>query len=280
VQFDKETRIQWGFYGAQPWQWYAVCDLTDNQCPNAFAFSLTKGKHTLRISTRESGAMLDALELTDLTPSAYRPNWNNAVAATPAPTEEYSPTPTRTATSLPVSSPTLTPTHTRTLAPSNSPTPTWTPSSNLSGVHIRLETEQGDLQSGMILAQDSQASRGQYIEASGTGFVEIQVNIPKTGNYYLWGRAKGDSYASDSFKVQFDSSYTVQWGFYNAQPWQWYTICDLADNQCPNSYVFRLTKGQHILRISTREGGARLDALELTDQLPPSYRPTWTEPAS
>lgn len=132
----------------------------------------------------------------------------------------------------------------------------------------------------MFLGQDAQASRGQYTEANGTGYVEIQVTIPKTGNYYLWGRAKGASYSSDSFNVQFDNGYTVQWGFYNAQPWQWYSVCDLAGNKCPNAYSFRLTTGQHILRISTREGGAKLDALELTNQTPSNYRPAWPEPAS
>jgi hypothetical protein len=310
VQFDQSAIVQWGFYNGQPWQWYAVCDLSGNKCPAACAWYLAAGQHTLRISTREVGARLDALEITDQTASAYRPTWLTPSGSLPTvtttrtptlqpaiPTATWTRTPTLTSTSTATAThtptvantPTTTGTHTPTVAvtptatvtrtPTAAGTPTWTPTKSLlPGIHVQLEAEAGDAYNGMILANDATASAGGYIEAGGQGYSEFWIDLPKSGTYYLWGRAKGASYASDSFRVQFDSGYIVQWGFYNAQPWQWYSVCDLAGNKCPAAYSWYLSAGLHKLTISTRESGARLDAIELTDQTPSAYKPKWVTP--
>lgn len=296
VQFDQTATVQWGFYNGQPWQWYAVCDLAGNKCPAAFAWYLAAGQHTLRISTREFGARLDALEITDQTTSAYRPTWVIPSGALPTATASRTPTlrlntPTATWTRTPTGAGTPTATRTRTPTRASTPTatwtrtptragtPTWTPTKGLlPGVHIQLEAEAGDAYNGMILASDSAASGGGYIEASGQGYSEFWLDLPKSGTYYLWGRAKGASYASDSFNVRFDSGYTVQWGFYNNRPWEWFSVCDLAGNKCPAAYSWYLNAGQHKLTIITREGGAKLDAIEITDQTPSAYKPTWVNP--
>ena len=162
--------------------------------------------------------------------------------------------------------------------------PTPTPTSMPGQVHIRLEAESGEEQGDLREGGDSGASSCGYIDTPGTagssGSTNLQVFVPEAGDYYVWGRAQGASFDSNSFHIQFDSGYRVQWGFSHGLPWQWYPVCDLTGNQCPTSHRWSLSRGWHTITITSREEGAKLDALEVTDQSPDVYQPIWANPCT
>ena len=77
--------------------------------------------------------------------------------------------------------------------------------------------------------------------------------------------------ASDSFTVQLDGGARTVWSFPNGKPWRWNAVT------IPWQY-WTLGAGAHTLTIWSREPGARLDAVEITDQNPGVYQPSWVSP--
>ena len=151
-------------------------------------------------------------------------------------------------------------------------------------VYIRLEAEAGQRWAPMVQEVDANASQCLFVHAPDDdekdGWIQLQIIVPRSDTYYLWGRASGPSWSADSFYVEFDGGYRVQWGLPEppGQPWAWCAVCDLSSGQCPNAYGWYLEQGTHTLTISTREAGAMLDAIEITDQHPNAYRPSWASP--
>ena len=106
------------------------------------------------------------------------------------------------------------------------------------------------------------------MQAGSGGSISYSVYIPKSGTYYIWGRAKGASYSNDSFFIRFDSQAEQQWGFAYGKPWAWYAAAWSGQS-------WNLSQGWHTLTVRFREGGAQLDALEITDRNHWAYQPTW-----
>ena len=184
--------------------------------------TLTRTSTTTRTATRTTTATYTKTLIPTATGTGT-PTWTRTPASTGTSTSTATATYTRTRT-LPAT-PSRTHTLTRTaMAASHTPTRTSTPANQQ--VHIRLEAEQGSRSGDMLQKSDAAASSGEYIESGIAGSAAFTVFIPKSGYYYLWGRARGAIYANDSFNVQFDGGRTVQWGFYNGQPWNWYVVCD------------------------------------------------------
>ena len=106
------------------------------------------------------------------------------------------------------------------------------------------------------------------MQAGSAGSISFTLNVPVSGRYYIWGRTMGADYGSDSFSIQLDSASRVQWGFPNGKPWQW-------NSMTYTGQYWTLSAGVHILTVWSREAGAKLDALEITDQNPWIYQPKW-----
>ena len=275
LQFDALTQQQWGFSSGKPWEWYPAPAYGSS-------WTLSQGMHTLTIRFREGGAQLDALEVTDRTHWAAKPGWVAAcgtptVTPTPTDTPTLSVTPTPTDTGVPTATPTLsmmtvtptaTPTATDTVGPTATPSHTATLTAVSGEVHIGIEAESGDSTGDWQLLADGQASACGYVQAGSGGVLSYDVYIPKAATYYVWGRAKGASYSSDSFFIRFDSQTEQQWGFTYGQSWAWYAAPATGS-------AWGLAKGWHTLTVRFREGGAQLDALEITERNHWAYKPIW-----
>ncbi|MFH1280911.1 MAG: hypothetical protein ABII08_04860 [Candidatus Beckwithbacteria bacterium] len=155
-------------------------------------------------------------------------------------------------------------------APTTKPTFTPTPSS-VSLVKIELEAERGNLEAPMQANNCSSAYNCQYLASpegsgSGRGHVTFNVNIPKTGYYVVFGRVKGAGWSSDSFYVSWDNGAQSVWNI--PHQWEWKRV---SNQGAPSNW--RLTAGNHTLKIRTREDGSQIDALVVTNDY--NYQPDY-----
>ena len=136
-----------------------------------------------------------------------------------------------------------------------------------------------DVQDGKIILEPMAHYIDTTDDGGGTGEVTWQVSITTPGNYYLWGRSRaaGEQLSgSDSFYVQVDNGGTVDWHFtydkYYPEKWRWFRITDGAEK---NEVVYNLDAGIHTIRVTTREAGAQLSRMVLTDDASaePLFRP-------
>jgi hypothetical protein len=124
-----------------------------------------------------------------------------------------------------------------------------------------------------LAASDKTASGERYIVApNGTGsyhepgsiLATYAVNIAQAGGYVLWGRVIAANAQDDSFFVQLDDDMQNTWDVATGNFWQW----DLVNNRNRSDPVkFNLTEGEHLIKISLREDGTKLDKLLLTNNL-------------
>lgn len=132
-----------------------------------------------------------------------------------------------------------------------------------------IELEDGLLSKGTTLSvqKDKNVSGGKYLLCSRSGNnddpdgaepeLTFMLSVPKSATYYIWLRYGADSKASDSLYISFDdesmkpasqvSMLTEKGGFY----WQMMKKQSLGE-------------GDHLLKITPRENGMRLDALYIT----------------
>jgi len=166
----------------------------------------------------------------------------------------------------------LTPTAMPTL-PAAGPTATPTPSETI----IRQEAEDGFLAEPMGKTFDTTSSSGFYIlsrEGSGDhsmGHVTFSLAIPRSGNYWLWGRVRGPDTSSDSFYVSVDRSNEMEWHFRSGD-WLWAKVTD--GQGAPQAWS--LGEGEHTVTFRTREDGAQLDVIEMVNSA--AYMPEFVEP--
>ncbi|MFN0243056.1 MAG: cytochrome c peroxidase [Planctomycetota bacterium] len=140
-----------------------------------------------------------------------------------------------------------------------------------------FEAESGVVSSPMVVLNSPQASGGKYIvtpngagnQLSSGGFgglVKYTFDVPRDGEYVIWGLASARSTADDSFWVKLDGGAITNWTVARQTGVLrlWDTVNDSAA-QDPIRY--QLTAGTHILRIKHREDGAMLDRLLVTNDL-------------
>ena len=112
----------------------------------------------------------------------------------------------------------------------------------------------------MVDAAAADASGGEYIYATTSGYAEYSLDIVESKTYYIWGRAIGTSGRSNSFYVTTDNGDDMTWHLPIAPAWNW--------SQAVSVY---LEAGRHILTIKRRETGAQLDKMLITND--PNYIP-------
>ena len=146
----------------------------------------------------------------------------------------------------------------------------------------RWEAEKGVVAPKMCIAKDNAARGGAYVwtpgelggRGSGPGSVSWQLEVKDAGAYRLWGRVLAPTPEDDSFMVSanvgdFARSGTrgpvvlprTEWHLGQARTWTW--------REFPVDVT--LPKGPVVLTLHTREDGAKVDALLLTNET--SFQP-------
>ena len=125
--------------------------------------------------------------------------------------------------------------------------------------NIILGAENGSLSNGAALttAAGSIGSKVAYC-SSYTSSIKFNVNIPTSGDWYIWGRFLFADGNHDSFRIQVDNGTIYTFG--NSDPYgQWTWQADGINNLL----IGNLTSGQHTLTILGREYGSSV----LVDQV-------------
>ena len=202
------------------------------------------------------------------TPSATQTATSTATpTATGTATPSHTPTATPTDTVTPTATGTATPSHTPTATPTDTATPTITPeATDPAPSGLSLEAEAGTVVEPMTTTYDPDASSCFHVHApqgtgTGKGHVTYEIDVPASGNYYLWGRVYAPDWQSDSVWVSWDGGVESPWPLQTHNEWAW----ERAHDDQGVVMVWELAAGQHSLRIRTREDGTRLDILEVTD---------------
>ena len=149
---------------------------------------------------------------------------------------------------------------------------------------IALEAELADvIQPPMVIAEETGTSDGKYVWMEGPkatgggdqGWVEFIIDIPKTGEYALWGHVFAWDGNSDSFWVtwqpsdpdedpQVTKNTEYRWSIQTKNQWHWDRINHWLDGGTFDR-VWEFDKtGETVLRIGTREDATKLDAIFVT----------------
>lgn len=122
-----------------------------------------------------------------------------------------------------------------------------------------FEAESGIASGGMrILADDSSASAGKYVQADSSGTMAYQINVPTAGIYRVAGWIEAANGSSDSFHIAMDGKSSTTWTLANPTT-TWTQDTD-------DSRTFSLSAGAHTLTLKYRESGAKIDKLMLIKQ--------------
>jgi len=117
----------------------------------------------------------------------------------------------------------------------------------------------------MVVVDDPTASNGQYVYSSVShlGYVELGFFVAVESNYHLWGRASADSDGSNSFWVAVDGGAEALWDI-PIGPWAWQVVTHRVNDELSVVQTYHLAPGWHQVRVLAREGGARLDVVDLS----------------
>ncbi len=151
-----------------------------------------------------------------------------------------------------------------------------------SPIVARFEAESAQITALFQLALDPQAIGGMYLldgnvmGVGGSGEAIYSFTVPEAGTYWMWGRARATSQATDSMFLQIDGgadhTYFTSDCSYSDQ-WRWVIVT--IPYICPGPGTreqFVLSAGPHTLRLRSREGGTAIDAIAIVDD--PMFVPT------
>ena len=129
-------------------------------------------------------------------------------------------------------------------------------------VSTYLEAEDGIINAPMRVANDANASEGQYVWVpngegnGGEGYTELSFAVPVAGDYYIHGRVIAPTTRDNSFSVSLDGGADYTWSISgNPTSWVWNEI---------NHYT--LGAGTHTISVKQREDGTKLDQLWITSE--------------
>ncbi len=152
--------------------------------------------------------------------------------------------------------------------------PTPTPSTTPAASWDRREAEDALLVEPLVVFTGADASYCEYMSGypKEGGQADLWMYAPVSGNYVLWGRARGMDEHNNSFNISIDytSDADCKNWVINLTPtpgslWKWVRVNDGYHGIYePNAVVWTLGRGWHRIRIDAMEGrGCRLDALAL-----------------
>ncbi|MBN1779864.1 T9SS type A sorting domain-containing protein [bacterium] len=129
-----------------------------------------------------------------------------------------------------------------------------------------FEAECGTVGADWQIIRDASASHAHYISvfdgteslesAATESLAEFPFTITRDSTYYLYARLNCPTYDDDSFWIQVDDGAFTMVNSLVTSGWQWVQLDS-----------FDLASGEHILNISYREDGAKLDKICLTNYL-------------
>ncbi len=147
-----------------------------------------------------------------------------------------------------------------------------------------IEAESGELSGGMQKAESKDASGGFYvytpIPANGAdgkpgplvkGEAVYKFEVPEDGTYYLRARClcPEPSGSHDSFTFSIDGDARKTWDVKaGATRWSWCFLVDPEDKS-EGTYLLKLKKGNHTLKLMTREAGTSIDRLVFANHTVP-----------
>ncbi|MEX2570727.1 MAG: M56 family metallopeptidase [Gemmatimonadota bacterium] len=224
--------------GIRNWRWIPMSSANAGEAGRPMRLSLTAGEHTLRVSAAEDDVLLDRVLVTDdhgLTPNGRGPT-----------AEGFRPT-----------------------------------------YHV-LEAELGQVTGRVSQRSDEYASAGEYLvfrsdrRGREAGSVAFAVDVDQPGRYLIWGRVLAPSDDANSFYVSIDDGPEVVWDAperrvdRDDRTWTWDPVSarDL-DGQTMDPLILDLGAGRHTVEVRTREGGARLDAMLVTNDLTQKPEGIW-----
>jgi len=131
-----------------------------------------------------------------------------------------------------------------------------------------IEAEEGVLVAPMQIAQDPNASNGEYIYvpngAEWQGSAVFKFNVENAGDYHIWGKVLAVDWQDNSFFVNIDNTVDKLWTVQTNNKWTWDAV-NSEDGQ--NPAVFSLAQGEHILKIKRKDDGTKLDKIVITNNL-------------
>ena len=162
-------------------------------------------------------------------------------------------------------------------------------SEEVSYTYLWYEAEQGEITGLMQIEKDKGSSESRYVvtqptprnsnDASAEATLTIQFEIPRRGEYIIWGRILAPSRKENSYYVSVDGKEKVIWDTQGpdremtATVWAWdrirhrYDVAEEGGDPVP----FYFESGRHTLQIMGREAGTGIDKILITDN--PVYRP-------
>jgi hypothetical protein len=158
-------------------------------------------------------------------------------------------------------------------------------------VLISLEAEQATtVEAPFMVLQDELASGGAYVcypmdpaltlqenqalkrsmppaddAAGGLAFFEFEV--PRAALYRIWGKVITPSLDEDSFWVRIDDGEWIQWNdiSHQDQTWHWDDLRPFESRA--DRFMVPFSEGPHMIRVSYRELGSKLDRLVIASEL-------------
>jgi hypothetical protein len=155
---------------------------------------------------------------------------------------------------------------------------------------FELEAESADpLSSPLMRIDDATASGGAYIcyphdpmltleewqalkratpppDDATDGLAIYEFDVPRPGNYRLWGRVITETLDEDSFWLRIDGGAWIQWNdIDHGSGWHWVDVRSFERRT--ERLVLALDAGPHTLVLSYRELGSQLDKLFFSTDL-------------
>jgi hypothetical protein len=139
---------------------------------------------------------------------------------------------------------------------------------------VLLEAESASLAGPMKISPEGQAFNNLCIngyKVNRRGWATFTFNIPRDGEYVIWGRIKGRDGYANSFFVSVDAAPEIVWDVTKNNRWEWDRVSDrgVGSTNTPeiDPLTFQFEAGEHTIVIGNREKETLLDQLIITDDL-------------
>ena len=139
---------------------------------------------------------------------------------------------------------------------------------------VILEAETASLAGPMKISPEGQAFNNYCIhgyKVNNRGWATFSFNIPRAGEYVIWGRINGRDGYSNSFFVSVDGAPNIIWDVTKNNRWEWDRVSDRGKGTTNYPAIDPLTfffqPGEHTITICNREKETLLDQLIVTDDL-------------
>lgn len=138
------------------------------------------------------------------------------------------------------------------------------------GSILYVQAEDSVLNGAMKVVTDTSAIGGSYVsvpedgESSNTenDYMDFYVNLEQSGEYKIAARVSGPHGSANSFFAQVDNAEQYVWDISKTNQWSTEYVSDRGNGDVS----LYLGAGEHTLRVSVRESGAKLDYIEFVLQ--------------